>query len=201
MVAHRVAVVLRDPVVREHAAAFHLIKRPDAHADAPSVALVLYAPPEAEPMLAAAVTRHADGPDLSRRSASRDDPVLHPVFREYLHGLADVTVMALDLHTPADLHRHQCFLIDVGCRAEDPRFALHPYLIAHSAAYADRSGASLSGGWSWAHERFWARCYTPGPDRAVGAPLTSLWNIVLGVTPRRGDVPQRLAERLAITCS
>ena len=200
VVTDRFGPALRDPVVREHAVSCQLVKRPGSDANPPSAELILFAPGESESVLAVAVERHAGGDDLARAPLARDDPAVHPVFREYLEGVADVTAIALDLHLSGELARHQCFLIDVGCRAEDPRFALHPYLLVHSAAYRDRSGADPSGSWSWAHERFWARCYTPGPDRTIGAPLTSLWNIVLGATPRRGDTPAALAKRLAISC-
>lgn len=203
LVTSHVGPALRDPVVREHAQAFRIRKWHDPEDSGLDFALV--APREAADTLRGAVDRHL-GSQPWRHGASDADPLLIPAFSEYLRGLRELTDIAIDLHCVPDgqLRQHQCFLIRIGCSHVDPRYELHPYLEQHSPAYVRhammrrREGQGL---WSWAHEEFWARCYTPGPSPEHPAPLFALWNIVVGITPRRWDDPAAVASRLGIECT
>jgi hypothetical protein len=197
LVVSAVGPAVADPVVREHAACWHVAKRPNA------VVLTLAAPPLAGEQLRAAVMRHLAPAAPGEEPAADADPLLHPLAAEYRQGLSDVTEIALDLHTGsrADLSSHQCMLLRAGCGTLDPRFLLHPYLSQHSRSYVERSAAPGAGRrWEWRHEEWWARCYTPGPGPDLQPPILSLGNIVLGLAPRRWDDPARLAARLGIRC-
>lgn len=200
LVTSHVGPALRDPVVREHAQAFRIRKRCDSEASGLDFALV--APRDSAESLRGVAHRHLETRPW-RHWVSDADPLLVPAFSEYVQGLRELTDIALDLHCvpEAQLRQHQCFLVRIGCSHLDPRFELHPYLVQYSAAYARHATIREGQGpWSWAHEEFWARCYTPGPSPEHPAPLSALWNIVVGITPRRWDDPTALVSRLGIEC-
>lgn len=201
MVRH-IAPALRDPRVREHASSVHLRRWHET--DDHGVSFIMAAPTDAAEILTTAVASHLASSGLWRHGVADANPLLHPAFRDYLRGLGEVTAIALDLACAAEppLQAHQCVLIRLCCAPADPRFELHPYLMQHSPAYV-RYGAihQSCGAWPWEHEEFWARCYTRGPALEFEAPLASLWNIVLGIRPRRRDDPRALASRIGIACS
>lgn len=205
LVSEAISGTVQDPVVREHATSYSIVKLAPAEARAPAeVILTIVAPPAAEAPLTRVVGRRLAEYQTTAHPVALDDPILHPIASEYRHGLADITDISLDLHpdTPAALRNHQCALLRIACRPIEPRFELHPYLLSHSPTYTARSGMHPDGkGWSWDHEQCWGRFYTPGPAPNLPPPLHCLWNIVLGLAPRRWDDPKRLATRLGIDCS
>ncbi|MBI4513104.1 MAG: hypothetical protein HY702_03250 [Gemmatimonadetes bacterium] len=205
IVVEEAAAAVRDPVVQEHAVAYHLEKRPDGEQDAGGQAALvigIVAPPEPEAVLTAAVARHLRSESFRQR-LEPPDVLLHPVAAEYRRGLREVTDVALDLHCGVErqLRAHQCALLRVGCGALEPRFGLQAHLAEHSAAYVRLAGLAGAPQDLWAHEAFWMRLYTPGPGAHLGRPIDWLWKIVLGVIPRRWSDPVAVAHQVGIECA
>lgn len=209
LVPEAAAPLLGDPLVQEHAEAYHLIKRVGAKggggSEVAGLDLLILAPADAGDPIRAASERHLGNGWEKEATTESQEFLAHPVARDYRIGLRDITDIALELHPaePALLREHQCFLIDLACRGRDPRHELHPYLCEHSPTYLSRSGASGREGaslWGWEHEEFWTRLFTPGPAMELLAPLASLWNIVVGERIRRGSERSGVLRTLGIEC-
>lgn len=200
IVVEEAAVLLRDPVVREHATDYYLEK--DADDEPAALAIGIVAPPESEAVLEAAAARRLRSESFRQR-VEPPDVFLHPIAAEYRRGLREVTEVALDLHgcEEPQLRGHQCLLIRIACGALDPRFELQARLAQHSPAYVRLAGVAELAHDPWAHEAFWARLYTPGPGAHLGRPIDWLWKIVLGIVPRRWNDPVAVARQIGIACA